>query len=376
LFKVVGNEANRLKTKSHTTSTQKGPVMKRNFWKKVVSQPKAPRKRKVREKGRLETQPAVEVLERRELMTVINHGGGVLPHVEVQGFYYGSDWHNYAAGMTQAGQLDAFLNYIVNSPYMDMLTNAGYGISRGSSDPGQILLKNINKTSDLTDAQIRSDLQAQVTAGALKNPDTNRVFVVFVEPGVAIKASNGMTSLPGGFLGYHDAFAGRDYYGNPDWFRYAVIAYPGGYNPSPTSLGFRNSFDEITKVTSHELAETATDPYVSVGYKGWYDDSLHQEIGDIAERYVCTLNGYCVQDQVDQHDNLIAPQGATGYAVASTTSSASTTMANASSSAAANLDATAGGVITANGSMKGHSPSDYLAATDHVFKKYEELWID
>ncbi len=64
---------------------------------------------------------------------VTYHGGGVLPHVEVQALYLGSDWSTNSALHNQTGQTEGFLNNIVNSSYMDMLTNAGYGVGRGTS---------------------------------------------------------------------------------------------------------------------------------------------------------------------------------------------------------------------------------------------------
>jgi hypothetical protein len=38
--------------------------------------------------------PSLEGLEDRDLMSVTPHGGAILPHVEVQALYYGSNWNN------------------------------------------------------------------------------------------------------------------------------------------------------------------------------------------------------------------------------------------------------------------------------------------
>ena len=38
--------------------------------------------------------PTLECLEDRLVPTVTYHGGTLLPHVEVQGMYLGSDWYN------------------------------------------------------------------------------------------------------------------------------------------------------------------------------------------------------------------------------------------------------------------------------------------
>ena len=42
-------------------------------------------------------QPTLECLEDRLVPTVTYHGGTLLPHVEVQGMYLGSDWYNISA---------------------------------------------------------------------------------------------------------------------------------------------------------------------------------------------------------------------------------------------------------------------------------------
>src|SRR4051794_16494134 len=68
----------------------------------------------------------VEALEGRLVPTVTFGGGNVLTHVEAQALYYGQDWNTNPALAATRGQLDGYLRYIVNSPYMDLLTSAGY----------------------------------------------------------------------------------------------------------------------------------------------------------------------------------------------------------------------------------------------------------
>src|SRR5258708_14084019 len=75
----------------------------------------------------------IEKLEARQLLTVTYEGGTLLAHVGAQAVYLGSDWQNTAALQTQHSQLDQFVSSVVNSPYMDMLANAGYNVGRGAS---------------------------------------------------------------------------------------------------------------------------------------------------------------------------------------------------------------------------------------------------
>jgi hypothetical protein len=241
-------------------------------------------------------------------MTVTYHGGALLPHVEVQALYYGSDWFNNPAYYKQTGYLEGYLNNIVHGSYMDMLNQAGYGVGRGSFDAGKISLTNVNKSLYLTDGQLRSTLQADISNGILKSPDSNRLYVIFVEDNVAVSA--GGDTSQNDFLGYHSAFAGTDAYGNPADIHYAVIAYPGG-SVGNASIPWLSATGQLTEVSSHELAEAVTDP--NVGYKtgGWYSGGNTGEIGDLSNAQTVYLNGYAVQRIADRNEQAMTPAGAT-----------------------------------------------------------------
>ena len=268
--------------------------------------------------------PSLESLEERRVNTVGYYGGGVMPHVEVQGVYLGQDW-NSGTALNEAQRSEGYLKSIVNSSYMDMLSGAGYGVYRGTWDAGRILNYNLNKGQYLTDTQIEGALQAQISSGTLKAPDANRLYVVYVEPGVAVYDNNhpaaNPTSTPGysrspGFLGYHSAFLGHNQSNQYAYIYYAVIPHPGGYNYTSASGNFRTDFDQMTSVVSHELTEAVTDPNESIYnsatrqyYLGWFDKNYNQEISDLAVGHVVSLNGYCVQDAVNKADQLIRPAG-------------------------------------------------------------------
>ena len=132
----------------------------------------------------------VERLEQRLLMTVTNHGGPVIAHVEIQALYYGSDWQTDPKLKAQAAQLDAYLKFVTNSSYMDMLTNAGYGVFQGgpgNAAAGDTLAVTVNKTKFVTDTTIQKTIESEVKAGKLVDANTNRLYVVFTEPGVKVK---------------------------------------------------------------------------------------------------------------------------------------------------------------------------------------------
>jgi hypothetical protein len=251
----------------------------------------------------------LEQLESRQLMTVYNHGGLIMPNVEVQSLYYGADWYNNPTLYSLTGNLDGFANNVVHSSYMDMLTKAGYGVGRGSFDAGTIALANLTSGNFIPDSWVRSTLQDFVTRGFLKSPDSNRLYIVYVEPNVGVVDPTGHNSH-NDFAGYHTAFAGTDAAGNPVSIRYAIIAYPGGATGNTRNNPFLSDYGSVTLTASHELAEAVTDPDVNYGQLAWYDDA-RGEVGDIANAMTVLLNGYAVQRISDQFDQPMTPAGAT-----------------------------------------------------------------
>jgi hypothetical protein len=221
--------------------------------------------------------------------------------------YLGSDWYYNGTYYNQTAQFESFNRFLPQSSYMDMLTGLGYGVGRGSTSAGTIDPVWLNKNYYLTDSGIRGEIQSYINAGYLQPPDANRLYVVYVEPGVAIlnDHDNYSTSIRD-FTGYHGAFAGHTAYGYWADIHYAVIAYAGGPNyiyPGLSSLG------SMTLTASHEIAETATDPNVGYGALGWYDDYYNGEIGDI-NRYEAVLNGWVVQSIISKYDVAYIPSGA------------------------------------------------------------------
>src|SRR5262249_34498116 len=93
-----------------------------NLWKSVRNQGLSRSATGRKTRSRLE----LEQLEDRQVLSVAYHGGALMPNVEVQALYYGSDWNNNSTYYNQTGYLEGFLNNIVHSSYMDMLNSAGY----------------------------------------------------------------------------------------------------------------------------------------------------------------------------------------------------------------------------------------------------------
>jgi hypothetical protein len=248
---------------------------------------------------------AVEGLEQREVPTVNFYGGNLLPHVEAQALYLGNEWSTVSANAAQTGTIDAYLKDLTGGAYMDALTAAGYNVGRGTASAGAVDSTALTPGSTITDASIQARLLADINSGLLQAPDANRLYIVYVEPNVAVNLGHGQGTTQQGILGYHGAFAGP----NGSTIRYAVVPYPGG-SAHNSSLG-TTAIDQLTAVTSHELAEAVTDPDVNYGRLGWYDPR-RGEIGDITENNpsaLVRLDGYLVQEVANQNDQLLPVTG-------------------------------------------------------------------
>lgn len=259
------------------------------------------------QRHRSTVRPSVEQLEQRETPTVNFYGGNLLPHVEAQAVFYGADWNNVSTQVAQKATIDASLVDVTGGAYMDTLTNAGYNVYRGTASPGFVdPVTNISGTT-ITDAAIRARIQTDIMnplSGA-QQPDANRLYIVYVEPNVAITLGGNQTTQ-NGILGWHGAFGGTDINNNPVTIRYAVIAYPGGTTIHNSRL-VSADVDQLTAVASHELAEAVTDPDVNYSRLGWYDPR-RGEIADITENNpsaLVRLDGYLVQEVAGKNDQLL-----------------------------------------------------------------------
>ncbi len=248
--------------------------------------------------------PQMELLEDRLVPTVTYHGGHLLTNVQVTPVFLGNAWNNDSAQYQESRTLTSYLGFITNSTYMDMLTNAGYGVNRGSVVGGYYDPAGVGSTLD--DSQIQRQIQAEITAGSVPAPNGNSLYFVFTPANVLITAGN--ENSQNDFLGYHSNFFGRNRAGASADIFYAVIPYQGGVN---ASIGSQYSAtDSFTEVSSHELSEAVTDPDTG-GPLGWFDDAYapEGEIGDIVAHQAVYLNGWRVQKEAGQNDQALVPQG-------------------------------------------------------------------
>src|SRR5207302_6263995 len=174
-------------------------------------------------------------------------------------------------------------------------------VGTGTATAGYVdAATSVTANSVISDSFIQNAVLNNINQNHLQSPDANTLYIVYVEPNVAVNLGAGQGTTQRGVLGYHGAFAGP----NGSTIRYAVIAYPGG-SIGNSSLG-TSAQDQLTAVTSHELAEAVTDPDVNYARLGWYDPQ-RGEIGDVTENNpnaLVRVDGYLVQEVADKNDQL------------------------------------------------------------------------
>ena len=182
-------------------------------------------------------------LEDRQVPTVSFFGGNLLPQVQAQALYLGNEFTS-APASAETATLDAFLKDVTGGAYMQALTRAGYNVGPGSAVAGAVDRTSLTVGSTVSDAFIRSRLQADINSGLLQAPNANTLYVVYVAPDVAVNLGLGQGTTQQGILGYHTAFLGAN--GAP--IRYAVVVSPGGAsNVSPTTWATTAAVARIAK---------------------------------------------------------------------------------------------------------------------------------
>jgi hypothetical protein len=179
---------------------------------------------------------------------------------------------------------------IVDSPYMDALHGAGYGVGRGTV----VTPRNLNDPnlagSIVNDSDIQTSLANQFGGD---KADPNRLYIVFTPPnvtfrGVATDGSKWASSPTDPWAtnlmtGWNNVFVNGS-----TLIHYVVIPYPGGTNASANGATDKvGLLDATTESLSHEIAEAVTG----------------LQIGDSTGRFhVRMSNGVAVQEVGSPND--------------------------------------------------------------------------
>jgi hypothetical protein len=204
---------------------------------------------------------------------VTYHGGPTISNVLIEPIFYGSAWttdktpDKKSSLESVADKITDFLTFIVDSPYMDDLSqyvkSPRGSVAESESLVGFLPLQDFVSKSlkdVVTQSEVESVVTGQIQAHLVDAPAPNNLYIVFLPPGVELD--------DGSALGYHGEVGGN---------YYAAIAYPGTvHHPDgTTSTNGRDGpsdFDSITITTSHELVEAITNP--TVGGAGGFSGSI------------------------------------------------------------------------------------------------------
>jgi len=241
--------------------------------------------------------------------------GTLLPHADLQSVYMGAGWTANGDRVDDIRFLEQFTKFIPSGKagYMAMLTKAKYGVGAGKSEKGFVDTTVTITSATISDAQIQAELQTLITAGSVQQPNKNRLYQVFVAPGVKVTTQFGDSQF--NFCAYHSAFAGTDAKGKA-WpiIAYSVMPYQGtgvnAQNPDLVSGLTLSHIDAITVAASHELAEAATD---AIPGDGWWDENTGNENADCANAQDCVLGGFVVQKNVAPDLTPIQPKNGVPY---------------------------------------------------------------
>lgn len=147
---------------------------------------------------------------------------------------------------------------------------ADYGVGRGTVGNAVVLSTTLPAT--ITDTDITNLIVSSVQAGTLPTADASTVYLIYFPNGVTI--TRGSDSSCREFEGYHNAVTFPD----TSKAAYAVIPRCG-----------RTQVALLTIATSHELAESATDPVLQAysemidPYDLWGFNLNGSEVGDLCE---------------------------------------------------------------------------------------------
>ncbi len=221
---------------------------------------------------------------------LLYYGGPVISQVKVVTVFWNDkvapvlqkEMPQFYADFVNSSQIDWLNEYKTNVKAVDGREGTNQSFSRGSH-LGQVKLVPQQRSTSITDEDVRTEIEAQVRAGVLPKPDKDTLYMIHFGREMSISIE-GMKSCSS-FGGYH-------YYGSSqelgDYFYSVLPDCAGGGNEN-------NTLSQATFVASHELMEAVTDPYPTPGEKPAYPQAWNTsngaEISDICGWNPGTLKG-------------------------------------------------------------------------------------
>lgn len=247
------------------------------------------------------------------------YGGPVISNVNVEVVFWGEN----VDPSIQSG-IPPFYQAITNSSFLDllgeystigMIADAGLDLGESGSNQsinrgllgGSVVIHPNNSSTTLSDLDVQTEIQGQITAGVLPAPlldssgNTNTLYMVYFPPGITIALDQFDVSCQQ-FCSYHGTFS---------WHSlstlYGVVPDHGAGSGCDVGCGKGTQLQVVTLNSSHELAEAVTDADVGIvaDYAkplGWYSQQQiangggdFGEVGDVCNQQPGTVSGYTVQ---------------------------------------------------------------------------------
>lgn len=243
----------------------------------------------------------------------IYHGGPIINTPQMYAIFFG-DWSS-TANQNRATRLAQFVSDMLNSRYMNILSQYGCGTSG-------TLVKSVfvsSSDTDLSTSDVHAIVQGVIDNGDVPEPtNASQAHVIYLDDATAVDDTSAgavmCETTSDTAFGYHDFFTTTA--GNPCYF--AVV--PGLSNTCLTnscpgddggcSLHLAQTQEQRqTQVSSHELSEMFSDPQVGVN-EGWTSSSPADphENGDICNGQSGTItvgaNTWTVQLMYSKWDDM------------------------------------------------------------------------
>ena len=221
---------------------------------------------------------------------MLYQGGPIIHNPNVYVVFAG-DWTS-SANQTRATRLTQFVTDLLNSDYMNILSQ--YGVGSTGTVAGSVFLS--ESTTNLTHSDLVTLLQNAINNNQLPEPAGSDCYILYLADNMAVDdTTTGAVMCEASSdtaFGYHTFFttaAGNQFY-------FAIIpgltntclsnSCPGG-NSGCTLQTTQTQEQRQTAVTSHEFSEMCSDPQITGTIAGsklaWYDslDFGAGEIGDV-----------------------------------------------------------------------------------------------
>lgn len=216
--------------------------------------------------------PPVEDRQIQGAKTLKNYGGPVLKNVKV----YPVNWGAASSIRCSATIDSSYTTMVASSIYTSLLPQ--YSAIGAGSNHATYSDTAAPTGTNISDAQIQTELSRLITAGSVPAPDGNTYYPIHFPSGRKITGSDGSQSCVQ-FCAYHGTYVrnGVNVY-------YGVIPDVGD-SGCAGGCGTSTQCNNTNSVSSHELVEATTDPAVGLATVygpplGWYN-ATYGEIGDI-----------------------------------------------------------------------------------------------